>query len=55
MCTFCHRSCGDREFCSPECYNEYQEAQREAAPVDDLPGESRYWDAEPEWDVVGGL
>lgn len=54
MCNFCHGPCGDQEFCSPECYDEYLEAQLWGD--DDLPGESRYGhDESPEWDVVGGL
>jgi hypothetical protein len=41
MCRWCHGRCGDVEFCSPECYEAWLEAQAEAADGgDDLAEES---------------
>jgi len=37
MCRWCHRRCGDREFCCAECYEEWLEAQAEAADDPDGP------------------
>jgi hypothetical protein len=34
MCRWCHEPCGDREFCSEDCYEEWITAQAEV--YDDL-------------------
>jgi hypothetical protein len=42
-CAYCGQPCGSREFCDQTCYEEYAEATAYRQPVDDLPGESRYF------------
>jgi len=41
MCRWCHEPCGDREFCSDECYEGWLEAQAEVPAGAEDPGEER--------------
>ena len=30
-CLYCHKSCGDRDFCDEVCYDDYEKAHEEIA------------------------
>jgi hypothetical protein len=63
-CAFCHRPCGQREYCAEVCHQEhddelksFQQGNADELPIgDSSQGASRYGEWEPiEWDVTGGL